>query len=85
MTHTMKEHYGKLFKHYEGKKYLSKNQTPKGNSYWNDTGLYQKEYDDFYNELVPSSNEAETNHGELIRCISRLTYDYYNNGNCNAR
>ena len=89
MTHTIKEHYGLLFEYYKGKYSLvEKNNkpkhTPKGNSYWNDTGLYQKEYEAFYDELVPQSNEADTNHGELIRCISRLTYDYYNNGNCNA-
>jgi len=87
MEQTLKEHYGLLFEYYKGKYSLENNKpkhTPKGDSYWNDTGAYQKEYEAFYDELVPQSNEADTNHGELIRCISRFTYDYYNNGNCNA-
>ena len=28
--------------------------------------------------------QADTLHGELIRAVSRLCYDYYNNGNMNA-
>lgn len=52
--------------------------------YWGDSGVYQKIYDNLYNELVPSSNMAETIHGELLRCISRLYYDFCNNGNCNV-
>jgi hypothetical protein len=58
--------------------------TEKGNSYWNETGAYQKEYSELWDKLVPSSGEAPTIHGELIRCGSRLQYDYCNNGNCNA-
>jgi len=57
--------------------------TQKGNSYWNENGAYQKEYDNLYKDLVPSSGSAKTVHGELIRSISRLTYDFCNNGNCN--
>ena len=52
--------------------------------YWEDSGVYQKIYDNLYNELVPASDMAETIHGELIRCISRLYYDFCNNGNCNV-
>lgn len=52
--------------------------------YWGDTGVYQKEYDKLYNDLVPARDMAETIHGELIRSISRLYYDFCNNGNCNA-
>ena len=58
--------------------------TEKGNSYWANTGAYQKEYDELWKQLVPSSGEAPTIHGELIRCGGRLFYDYCNNGNCNA-
>ena len=54
------------------------------NSYWNETGIYQKEYDELYDTLVPDSGEAETINGELIRAVSILAYDYYNNGNGNA-
>lgn len=52
--------------------------------YWGGTGVYQYEYDKLYSELVEISGSAKTINGELIRCISRLYYDYCNNGNCNA-
>lgn len=58
--------------------------TPEGQSYWNDNGAYQEEYDRLYEELVPRQGEAPTIHGELIRGASQLAYDYYNNGNGNA-
>lgn len=54
-------------------------------SYWNEKGEYQKEYDELWPQLVPASGEAETANGEAIRCASRLYYEYYNNGNFNAR
>jgi hypothetical protein len=57
----------------------------KGNkSYWDENGVYQKEYDELYKLHVPSSGAAATVHGELIRGASRLFYEYCNNGNCNA-
>ena len=52
--------------------------------YWGANGVYQKEYDQLYESLVPSSGDAPTTHGEMIRAISRLYYDFCNNGNCNA-
>ena len=58
--------------------------TELGKSYWNREGAYDKEYQEMYDRLVPSSGSSETLFGELIRAISRLSYDYYNNGNCNA-
>jgi hypothetical protein len=57
--------------------------TPEGSSYWNNTGVYQQEYDRLYKELVPNSGSADTLRGELIRAISRISYDWYNNGNIN--
>ena len=54
-------------------------------SYWNNEGQFQKEYDELYNELVPASGRSETLFGEVIRAVSRLGYEYLNNGNCNAR
>ena len=53
------------------------------NSYWNETGAYQKEYNELYEKLVPAKGQAKTLHGELIRCGSRLVYEFYNNGNSN--
>jgi DnaJ-class molecular chaperone len=58
--------------------------TQLGNSYWNRTGAYQKEYNELYEELVPSHGESDTINGELLRAVSRLGYEFCNNGNCNA-
>jgi hypothetical protein len=49
-------------------------------SYWNNTGTYQKEYEILYSELVPSMDNADTLEGELLRAISSIYYDAYNNG-----
>jgi len=59
-------------------------QTEKKQSYWERNGKYQKQYDDMYSKLVPDSGSAETLNGELLRSASRLTWEFYNNGNCNA-
>ena len=49
-------------------------------SYWDETSQNFQEYQDYWNELVPQMGEAETLQGEILRCISRIAYDYYNNG-----
>ena len=48
--------------------------------YWDQSSPYAAEQQDFWDELVPDSGEAETLQGELLRMISRIQYDYYNNG-----
>lgn len=53
-------------------------------SYWDEKGKYQEEYDRLYQELVPDQGPAETVKGELIRSVSRLYHEAYNNGNINA-
>jgi hypothetical protein len=63
---------------------MERKTTESGKSYWNENGAYQTEYDKLYGELVPSRGEADTVHGEMIRAVSRLFYDFCNNGNCNA-
>jgi hypothetical protein len=50
------------------------------NTYWNGNGLYQQEYDQMVNDLVPASGKCDTLAGEMIRAVSRLGYDFYNNG-----
>lgn len=50
------------------------------NTYWNNNGKYQAQYDKMTEELVPASGNCETVAGELIRAASRLGYDFYNNG-----
>lgn len=58
--------------------------TPLGKSYWGENGAYQNLYDSLWEQLVPASGYATTIHGEMIRAISRLFYEYCNNGNGNA-
>lgn len=48
--------------------------------YWSSKGKYQKDYNKFWDELIPGQGNAETVQGELLRNISRLAYDRYNNG-----
>lgn len=52
-------------------------------TYWNHEGKHQTEYNRLYEKLVPASGRAGTQHGELLRAICKLYYDYYNNGACN--
>lgn len=52
----------------------------KEKTYWNNNGRFQKEYDHAFETLVPTSGLCDTLEGELIRAVSRIYYDYYNNG-----
>tara|TARA_R100000458_G_C8059976_1_gene103370 strand:+ start:47 stop:502 length:456 start_codon:yes stop_codon:yes gene_type:complete len=52
--------------------------------YWEGRGEHQEAYDQAYTDLVPPSGEADTYFGEAVRSISRLYYEFCNNGNCNA-
>jgi len=58
--------------------------TPMGCSYPNKTGAYSTEMTELWNKHVPSEGMAKTLHGELLRAIGRLFYEYNNNGNYNA-
>ena len=49
-------------------------------TYWNEKGKYEKEYGKFWKKLVPGQGEAETQHGELLRSISRVYYRFFNDG-----
>lgn len=44
---------------------------------------WTSEYERLWCELVPPSRHADTVHGELIRCVGRLTDEAYRNGNLN--
>jgi len=48
-------------------------------TYWNNKGRFQAEYDELL-KLMPASGNCDTLAGELIRSVSRLGYDFYNNG-----
>ena len=52
-------------------------------SYWDNEGKYQKMYNKAWEQLIPASGEAEDGWPEALRAISRIGYDYYNNGFCN--
>ena len=52
-------------------------------SYWDNEGKYQEQYNAAWKALIPASGEAEDGLPEALRAISRVGYDYYNNGFCN--
>lgn len=52
-------------------------------TYWNNNGKYQNEYEWLDAHLVPVSGMAETTNGEALRCVANIYYDAYNNGGCN--
>ena len=49
------------------------------NTYWNKQGKFQAEFDRLV-ELMPIMGSCDTVAGEMIRSVSRLGYDLYNNG-----
>ena len=50
------------------------------NSYWDQEGKYQKEYEAIWEQHVPATGHSAVVGGELVRAASRLTHDFYNNG-----
>lgn len=52
-------------------------------TYWDKEGKYQAQYDLAWKQLIPASGEADDGLPEALRAISRIGYDYYNNGFCN--
>jgi hypothetical protein len=52
-------------------------------TYWMNKGKHQEAYQKLANELLPDSGKADTLHGELLRALGKIYYDYYNNGMCN--
>ena len=51
--------------------------------YWDNEGKYQAQYERAWKQLIPASGEAKDGLPEALRAISRIGYDYYNNGFCN--
>ena len=49
-------------------------------NYWNRSGLYQEQYNKFYDELIPASGKCDTREGEMLRAFSRLYCRYFNDG-----
>lgn len=52
-------------------------------TYWNNNGKYQRIYYGLWEILIPSTGQTETEQGEALRIVSKIYYDYYNNGCCN--
>lgn len=50
------------------------------NTYWNNNGKLQKEYERLHDKYVPPFGAADTLIGEAIRASSRIYHDAYNNG-----
>jgi hypothetical protein len=51
--------------------------------YWSSKGSFQKEYDEMYKRLVPPEGKAATKAGEILRTVSSIYYDQFNNGGWN--
>ena len=49
------------------------------NTYWSQNGKYQIDYDRLVG-LMPAMGNSNKVAGELIRCVSRLGHELYNNG-----
>lgn len=52
-------------------------------TYWDNNGKYQERYNKAWEQLIPAQGEAKDGWPEALRAISRIGYDYYNNGFCN--
>ena len=52
-------------------------------AFWDGTHPLSNLQEDLTEKLVPAFGDAMTPHGELLRCMSNLYYDVYNNGYCN--
>lgn len=52
-------------------------------SYWGGNGKHQTLYNELLAKLVPESGKCDTVGGELLRAISRIAHDWYNNGGWN--
>jgi hypothetical protein len=52
------------------------------NTYWNNDGKYQEQYD-ILKQKIPSRSKAKESHIDLVRCMGNIYYDTYNNGGCN--
>jgi hypothetical protein len=49
-------------------------------TYWNNKGKYQKEYEDISRDFIPASGSCDLMAAELIRCLTDIYHDVYNNG-----
>ena len=64
---------------------LAKDASFKAGSFWAGTHPLSQVAQTLKSSLVPLSGPAATPHGELLRCMTKLYYDAYNNGYCNRQ
>lgn len=67
----------------ENSKDVVLNFTDTAGAYFNDCSVNSETDDRLWRELVPSSGNADTVHGELLRGASRIYRDMYQNGGGN--
>lgn len=49
-------------------------------SYWRETGKYQTQYNELWDKLVPLLGSSPYVEGETLRAVTKITWDYNNNG-----
>lgn len=52
-------------------------------TYWHSNGMYQADYEVLAQKLLLGKSNAGTIEGEMLRAVTKLYYDYWNNGMCN--
>lgn len=50
------------------------------NIYWHEAGKHQADYARLCDALIPGMGAADTVAGEILRSVTRLAHDLYNNG-----
>lgn len=51
--------------------------------YWTHSGTYDALCESLCEQLVPPEGDAPTDVGQMLRWMSKIYYDIYNNGGCN--
>ena len=49
-------------------------------TYWNEDGEYQDEYEKIFISLIPVEGKADENYSEILRCFTKIYQDYHING-----
>ena len=52
-------------------------------TYWNSNGKYEKEYNQLWEQYVPSEGYTDNKYINALISMSKMYYDVYNNGLCN--
>lgn len=55
----------------------------KNNTYYNNKGEFQSQYDYVWEHLMPESGKSNNNHVEAIRVATHIYHEYFDSGNVN--